>query len=125
MFIAYCIVAVLYSGMLVLSGVSKLQHHPEAVAIIHQLIGVPLAFFPVLALLELAAAAGLLAGIRWAQLGIAAAIGAGLYFVGAIISHLLVGDVAGISSPLFMLGLAATLLLLRLKLRAKERRPAL
>lgn len=125
MVIAYGIVAVLYSGMLVLSGVSKLQHHPEAVAIIHHLIGVPLAFFPVLALLEFAAAAGLLAGIRWAQLGIAAAIGAVLYFVGAIISHLLVGDVAGISSPLFMLGLAATLLLLRLKLRAKERRPAL
>ena len=29
MFITYCVLAVLYSGMLIFSGVTKLQHHPR------------------------------------------------------------------------------------------------
>jgi hypothetical protein len=121
MFIAYCVLAVVYSGMLIFSGILKLQHTPQAVQIIHELIGVPLEYFPVLAACEIAGAVGLLAGIRWARLGIAAAIGIVIYFVGAIISHLRVGDVAGIGSPTFMLAVAAALLALRIKTR---RRPA-
>lgn len=62
-------------------------------------------------------ALGLLAGIRWPRLGIAAAIGVVIYFVGAIISHLLVGDVAGLGSPVFMLAIAGTLLALRMRTR--------
>jgi hypothetical protein len=119
MFIAYCILAVVYSGMLIVSGVAKLQPHPQAVAIIHDLIGVPLEFFPALAACEFAGALGLLAGIRWARLGIAAAIGVVIYFVGAIVSHLLVGDVAGIGSPAFMLAIAFALLATRMKTRAR------
>ena len=48
-------------------------------------------------------------------LGIAAAIGAVMYVVGAITSHLRVGDVAGLGSAVFMLVIAALLLVLRLK----------
>ena len=62
-----------------------------------------------------------MAGIRWPRLGIAAAIGCVIYFVGAIISHLLVGDVAGIGSPAFMLAFAATLLALRMKTQRPAR----
>ncbi len=47
----------------------------------------PLAFFPVLAGAEFAGALGLLARIRWPRVGITAAIGVVIYFVGAIISH--------------------------------------
>lgn len=115
MFIAYCVLALAYSAMLTLSGIGKLQPHPEAVRMIHEVIGVPLQMFPVLAALEFAAAAGLLAGIRWARLGVAAAGGAMLYFVGAIVSHLLVGDVANIGGAVFMLVFASALLGLRLK----------
>jgi len=124
MFITYCVLAVLYSGMLIFSGVTKLQHHPQAVQIIHELIGVPLGWFPVLAACEFAGALGLLAGIRWAGLGIAASVGVVLYFVGAIVSHLLAGDVAGIASPVFMLAIAAALLLTRVKSRARNPRGA-
>ena len=124
MFITYCVLAVLYSGMLIFSGVTKLQHHPQAVQIIHELIGVPLGWFPVLAACEFAGALGLLAGIRWAGLGIAASVGVVLYFVGAIVSHLLAGDVAGTASPVFMLALAAALLLTRVKSRARNPRGA-
>ena len=121
MFIAYCVLAVLYSVMLIFSGVTKLQHHPQAVQIIHEVIGVPLELFPVLAALEFAGAMGLLAGIRWADLGVAAAVGMVIYFVGAIASHLLAGDVGGIGSAVFMLVVASALLLLRLRTRARLR----
>ena len=122
MFIAYCVLAVIYSAMLTFSGIAKLQPHPQAVQIIHELIGVPLELFPVLAACEFAVAAGLLGGIRWAHLGIAAAVGGVIYFVGAMISHMLVSDFAGLGSPGFMLVIALVLLATRSKTRA---RPAL
>jgi isoprenylcysteine carboxyl methyltransferase (ICMT) family protein YpbQ len=122
MFIAYCVLAVVYSVTLIFSGIFKLQHHPQAVQIIHELIGVPLGLFPVLAACEFAGAAGLLAGIRWAGLGIAAAVGLVIYFVGAMISHMLAADFAGLGSPGYMLVIALVLLGIRIKTRA---RPAL
>ena len=119
MFIAYCVLAVVYPAMLIFSGVTKLQHHPQAVQIIHELIGVPLGWFPVLAACEFAGAAGLLVGIRWARLGIAAAGGVVIYFMGAIISHMLVSDFAGLGSPAFMLAIALVLLATRIRTRAR------
>lgn len=115
MFIAYCVISVLYSAMLTFSAITKLQPHPQAVAVIHEVIGVPLGLFPVLAGLELAGALGLLAGIRWPLLGAAAAFGLIIYFVGAMLSHALVGDFTGIWSPVPMLVLATIVLVLRLK----------
>ena len=44
MFIAYCVLAIVYSGMLIVSGIVKLQHNPQAVQIIHERIGVPSSF---------------------------------------------------------------------------------
>ena len=120
MFIAYCILAVLYSAMLIFSGITKLQHHPEAVQIIHHMIGVPLGMFPVLGALLIAGAVGLLAGVRYVDLGVAAAAGLVLYFLAAIASHIRVGDMAGVlGGPLFMMGLAITMLILGMKRRAR------
>lgn len=121
MFIAYCILAVLYSAMLTFSGVMKLQQDPQVIRIIHDVVGVPVRFFPLLAACEFAAAIGLLAGIRWSGLGIAAAAGAVIYFVGAVIGHLLVGDFAGIGGASVMLLLASTLLVLRTRTRGRIR----
>lgn len=115
LFVTYCVIAVLYSGMLVFSGITKLQQHPEAVRIIHDLIGVPLEFFPLLAACEFAGAIGLLVGIRWQRLGVAAAIGLIIYFVGAILSHVRVGDFAGIWSAVLMLVIALAAWLTRIK----------
>ncbi|MBZ5619829.1 MAG: DoxX family protein [Acidobacteriia bacterium] len=56
---------------------------------------------------------GLVVGLWWPPIGVAAGIGLGLYFVGAIVSHLRVGDVKGIGSAAFMLMLAAGALVLR------------
>ena len=49
---------------------------------------------------------GLVVGIWWPLAGIAAGIGLAFYFVGAVVSHLRVGDVKGIGSAVFMLVLA-------------------
>ena len=124
MFIVYCVLAVLYAAMLTFSGITKLQPHPDAVKIIHEVIGVPMAFFPVLAALEFAAALGVVVGIWRAPLGIAAASGAVIYFIGAIVSHLLVGDVGGIGGAAFMLVIALVLLALRVKTQGRVARRA-
>jgi hypothetical protein len=119
MFVAYCVIVVLYSVSLTFSGILKLQQEPQIVQIIHDRIGVPLEYFPLLAACEFAGAIGLLAGIRWPRLGMAAAIGLLIYFIGAILSHIRVGDVAGIGSAVFMLAIAAAALLTRIKAGAR------
>ena len=70
-------------------------------------------YFPLLAACEFAGALGLVLGIWWPLIGIAAGIGLVLYFVGAVVSHLRVGDIKGIGSAAFMLLLAAGALALR------------
>jgi len=119
MFIAYCVIAVLYAAMLTFSGILKLQLNPQVVQIIHEVIGVPLSMFPVLAASEFAGAVGLLAGIRWKGLGVAAAVGLVIYFVGAIISHVRVGDFVGMGGAVLMLVIAVIVLLLRLKAQTR------
>lgn len=94
MTIAYALVAVVYSLMLVMSVRMKLVLAPRAVEVIGGVVGVPLRFFPVLALLELAGALGLLAGIAFEAAGIAAAVSLVAYFIGAAGSHVRVRDFA-------------------------------
>ena len=62
MFIAYCVIAVLYAVMLTFSGILKLQLNPQIVQTIHEVIGVPLSMFPALVAGQFAGAAGLVAG---------------------------------------------------------------
>lgn len=76
-------------------------------------MGIRLKWFPHLAALLLAGAVGLLVGIAWAPLGIAAAAGVALYFVGALIAHLRAKDPA-IFPPLMFLALAVAALVLRI-----------
>lgn len=115
MFAAYVCVAVLSSILLaVVSALGKLRRNRHIVNSVHIAVGVPLQFFPVLAALEFAAAAGLLVGIKWAPLGIAAAAGMALYFVGAIVAHARANDVKGSGPALQMLSLAVTALITRI-----------
>lgn len=50
----------------------------------------------------------------WPILGVAAAFGLIVYFVGATVSHLRVGDVKGIGAAAFMLVVAAAALAMRI-----------
>ena len=76
MFVAYVGVAIVSSLLLALvSGLGKLRRNSYIVKTVHDVVGVPIRWFPFLAGLEFAAATGLLLGIRWAPLGVAAATG--------------------------------------------------
>ena len=118
--IAYSVTAILYAALLTFSAVGKLRLDPAQVLLIHERVGVPLSIFPLLAACELAGAIGLVAGIRWQRLGLAAAMGLVIYFIGAMLSHVRVGDFAGLGSPAFMLAIAVAALATRLKAQARE-----
>ena len=114
---AYLVVTLVFALMVSYSGVGKIRRHPLQVREIHETVGVPLKYFPLLATCEFAGALGLVVGIWVALIGVAAGIGLVLYFVGAVVSHLRVGDFKGIGSAAFMLVLAAGALALRLLTR--------
>lgn len=112
--IAYLVITILLAAMVLFSGIGKIRRHPHQVRVIHEVVGVPLKYFPLLAACEFAGALGLVLGIWWPLLGVAAGMGLVLYFVGATVSHLRVSDLKGIGPAAFMLVLAAAALALRI-----------
>ena len=114
--LAYIILAVAFSVALTMSARLKLIRDQRAVEVIGDTVGVPLGLFPVLALLEIAGAAGLLVGIGLESLGVAAATCLVLYFLVAVASHLRKRDLvaAHVLPAVVMLALSAAVLLLRL-----------
>lgn len=110
---AYLVITPVFALIVSYSGVGKIRRDPDQVRVLHETIGVPFKYFPLLAACELAGAVGLVVGIWWPLIGIAAGAGLVLYFVGAIMSHLRVRDVKGIGPAAFMLVLAAGVLALR------------
>ena len=113
MFIAYVVIAIALSVALVSSGVMKVTKQAQVVEVIHGRVGVPLSWFPMLASAEIAGAVGLIIGLWVPALGMAAAIGVVLYFVGAVIAHLRAND-RDLFSPVVAMLLAAAALVLRL-----------
>ena len=110
--IAYLTVAIVLAAMVLFSGVGKLRNDPHIVKVIHETVGVPMKYFPALAACEFAGAVGLIVGIWWPLLGVAAGMGLVLYFAGAIVSHLRVRDLRGIgpAAMLLTMSLAAVCL---------------
>jgi DoxX-like protein len=108
-FIAYTVVAIVFALGLAGSASGKLRRDERVTAGLTK-AGVPLSWFVPLAVLELAGAAGLLIGIGWRPLGIAAAIGVVLYFVGALVAHVRTKDLKGLPAPAAMLAVAAVAL---------------
>jgi hypothetical protein len=69
--IAYLVITILLAAMVTFSGIGKIRHDPRIVQVIHELIGVPLKYFPLLAACEFAGALGIVLGIWWPLLGVA------------------------------------------------------
>src|SRR5215468_7564155 len=93
---AYLSITILFAAMVAFSAVAKVRRDPRVVHAIQEVVGVPPDYFPLLAACEFAGALGLLLGIWLPWAGLAAGIGLVIYFVGAVVSHLRVGDVKGI-----------------------------
>ena len=73
MTIAYLVVTIFLAAMAAFSGLGKLRRHPKIVHIVHEVVGVPLKYFPHLAACEFAGALGLVLGIWWPFLTISVA----------------------------------------------------
>jgi hypothetical protein len=112
--IAYLVITILLAAMATFSGIGKIRRDARIVHVMHEVVGIPLKYFPPLAACEFAGALGVVLGIWWPLLGMAAGIGLVIYFLGASVSHLRVGDVKGIGPAAFMLVVAAAALALRL-----------
>ena len=112
--VAYPAITILVAALVLWSAIGKVRRDPYQVRIIHEIVGVPLKYFSVLAACETGGAVGLSLGILWPPLGVAAGVGLVLYFVGAAVGHLRVGDVKGVGPAVFMLTLAAGALVLRI-----------
>jgi uncharacterized membrane protein YphA (DoxX/SURF4 family) len=91
MFIATAIVSVLLALLLVASAWGKLAASAAQLETLTK-VGVPAERVWMLAGLELAGAVGLIIGLFWWPIGVAAAIGVVLYFLGAVGAHLRIGD---------------------------------
>ena len=88
MFIA---LSVLLAAACLVPAVAKLRGHPKMLASASH-FGIPWAGYRLIGVAELGAAAGVLIGLFWAALGLAAAAGMALLLVGALANHRRAGD---------------------------------
>lgn len=116
MYFAHVVFSALFAVMLTMSARMKLVRDPMAVEVIGDIVGVPLRFFPVLAMLEVAGAVGLLIGIGVKSLGVATGIALVVYFIVATSAHLRRRDIVlgHLLPPVMMLVISAGALALRI-----------
>jgi DoxX-like protein len=110
---AVAIVSCLLAALATFAALRKLSHRPEVVAA-YAAAGVPEERLDALAALLLAGAAGLVVGLFWAPIGVAAAAAFVVYFLVAIAAHIQAGDADNLPTPILMELLAVAALVLRL-----------
>jgi hypothetical protein len=110
MIIASVIASVLVALISAASGIPKIMGAAQTVEEARHL-GVPRIGYTVIGSLELAAAAGLLAGLAVAPLGIAAAAGLVLMMTGAVAGHARIGDPFAAMAPALIVGIASAITL--------------
>jgi DoxX-like protein len=110
---AATVTSILLAALMAFAAVRKLGHREEVVAT-YTRVGVPEDRLDQLAVVLLAGAAGLLVGLAWPPLGVAAAAGTVAYFLLAIRAHLRHDDRANLPTPVVMELLAVAVLALRL-----------
>jgi hypothetical protein len=96
-------------------GTFKVINHPKAAEAAQRLSLSP-QLSRTIGLLEIAACGGLLIGLAWAPLSVAAAIGALLLLTGATATHVKVHDPAAVTAfPAFLAVLSVVIVILRIK----------
>jgi ABC-type transport system involved in cytochrome bd biosynthesis fused ATPase/permease subunit len=113
MFVLCAVVCSVLAFLAMGMGAAQLNRVPQAIGVMEQVGAKHLA--PVSGWLLLAAAAGLVIGLFWAPIGIAAAAGLVAYFLIAAALHIRVKDPIGqIFNPLVPAAIAAAALALRI-----------
>ncbi|HEX5782473.1 MAG TPA: DoxX family protein [Solirubrobacteraceae bacterium] len=95
------VVSILLAALLLFAALRKLSHRPDVVAT-YTRVGVPEERLDQLAWILLAGAAGLIAGLLWPPIGIAAGIGLVVYFLLAIGAHLRAHDARNLPVPVVL-----------------------
>jgi hypothetical protein len=113
MTVATAIVSLLLAALLAFAAARKLSHR-ETVVQTYVRVGVPEDKLDYLAMILLAGAAGLLLGLLWAPIGVAAAIGVICYFIVAIAFHIRAHDERNLPTPLAIALIAVAALVLQL-----------
>lgn len=113
MTVANIIVTILLAALLTIAAARKLAH-TERVVESYRRAGVPEDKLNYLAAILLVGAAGLVFGLVWPPIGVAAAIGVTGYFTGAMVSHVRADDAGRIPTPSAYAALAVAVLALRL-----------
>ncbi|MFD9243344.1 DoxX family protein [Streptomyces sp. NPDC059556] len=109
MFVSLAVLTVVMSALLLLSAGAK-SLRTRRITEQMSTLGVPQGMMAFLIGAQIAGAAGVIAGLWWGPVGIAAAIGLVLYFAGAVAFHLRVGDCKG-ASPAVVLTMASVALI--------------
>jgi hypothetical protein len=107
MLVAYITVIAVLGLLLIASATGKLRQDKRQLATLDR-VGVPSTLVPWLAVCEIAGAAGLVMGIAWIPLGIAASIGIVAYLAGAIAAHIRITDLTGTAPAVSLLALGVT-----------------
>lgn len=99
-------ISALLIALLAFSAVMKLSGKP-AVIESYAKVGVERKWLPLLAFILFVGAGGLLAGLWWTPIGVAAAAALVMYFSLALVAHAHHGDMAHAATPAVLLLLAA------------------
>jgi hypothetical protein len=83
--------SVLLAAACLVPAIAKLGAHPKMLAAAGH-FGMPWSRYQLIGVAELLAASGVIAGLIWAPIGIAAASGMCVLLVGALTTHLRAGD---------------------------------
>jgi hypothetical protein len=113
MFEATIAVSVLLAALLAFAALRKLSHRPEVVET-YTRVGVPEEKLDYLAWILLAGAAGVLLGLFWVPIGIAAGAGLVVYFLLAIAAHVRAADLEHVATPVVVELLSAAALVGRI-----------
>jgi hypothetical protein len=106
------VLSVVLAATLAFAAIRKLSHREDVVRS-YARVGVPEERLDALAAILLAGAAGLLAGLFWKPIGVAAALGVVCYFALAAAAHIRFHDQARLPTPLVILALALAVLIMR------------
>jgi ubiquitin len=107
------VVTVLLAAILAFAAIRKLTHREDVVAS-YAKVGVPEERLNQLAFILLLGAAGLLLGLGWAPVGIAAAVGVVVYFMLAIVAHVRHDDAGNLATPVAIEVMAVAALALQI-----------
>jgi hypothetical protein len=107
------VVTVVLAAVLTAAAIRKLTHREDVVAA-YAKVGVPEERLNQLAFILLLGAAGLLLGLAWTPIGIAASAGVVVYFVLAIAAHVRHDDAANLPTPIAIEAMAVAALALQI-----------